>query len=61
MDAGLQMKYFMLTPLKKNAYGAASRKALEAYAASIEDMNKELAEDIRKWLIEIHTNFLMEL
>ena len=26
-----------------------------------EDMNKELAEDIRKWLIEIHTNFLMEL
>lgn len=46
---GLQLKYFCLTPTKENAYGAASRKAMLAYADAIHDENLELAWELRRW------------
>lgn len=47
---GLIMKYFVLNPTKKDAYGIASRMALLSYADSIEEENPALSEDIRVWV-----------
>ena len=50
---GLKMKYFVLNPYKKNAYGEASRDALRAYVKSILRSNSKLAEDLLAWLLDI--------
>lgn len=50
---GLTMKYFVLTPTKKDAYGKASRLALMAYADSIEKTNPLLRQDLHDWLVRI--------
>lgn len=50
---GLCMKYFVLNPNKDTVYGRASRAALLAYADVIEMENKELADDLRRWVSEI--------
>ncbi len=54
---GLQMKYFVLSPLKNSAYGRASRGALLAYATIIEPENFELAKDLRHWAYEIQEEY----
>ncbi len=53
MSKGLQMKYFVLNPTKKDAYGIASREALTMYAMSINRENSDLADDIREWLTRL--------
>ncbi len=50
MSEGLKMKYFVLNPTKKDAYGTASCEALLAYANSIEPTNYDLASDLREWV-----------
>lgn len=50
---GLQMKYFVLNPVKQDEYGAASCKAMLAYAEAIEQTNESLAIDIRVWVHKI--------
>jgi hypothetical protein len=47
---GLKMKYFVLNPTKKDAYGQASRMAIYEYARVISKKNKELAEDLINWM-----------
>lgn len=51
---GLMMKYFVLNPLKDDSYGEASRIALGHYAQSIMQTNKELSDDLVRWLLELH-------
>jgi hypothetical protein len=51
--SGLEMKYFVLNPNKKDAYGKASRKAIIAYANEIEAKNKDLSKDLISWMIKI--------
>jgi hypothetical protein len=46
---GLQMKYFVLKPKGDNPYSEASRKAMRAYASHIQDVNSELANELREW------------
>ncbi len=53
---GLQMKYFVLSPLKDNLYGGASRSALLLYATIIEPENPKLARDLQRWVEKIRTN-----
>ena len=48
-EVGLKMKYFVLKPSLKNAYGKASMKALETYEIEIASTNPRLAEDLRMW------------
>ncbi len=50
---GLQMKYFVLSPTKDDAYGRASRGAIREYAWSIWDTNRELAVNLMNWVINI--------
>jgi len=50
---GIVMKYFVLNPTKKDAYGAASCKAMLVYADAIESTNEALAIDIRVWVHKI--------
>ncbi len=50
---GLLMKYFVLNPSKKDAYGKASLKAMKAYAMAIFEENEELARDLVKWVESI--------
>lgn len=47
---GLFMKYFVLNPSMKDAYGRASLKAMKAYAVSIFDENEDMAKDLIKWV-----------
>lgn len=47
---GLKMKYFVLNPEKRGAYGRASRKAMLVYADNIEKSNPALAHDLRDWV-----------
>ena len=49
-ETGLQLKYFVLSPTKQDAYGIASRKAMAAYAKAIHKENPELTEDLFAWL-----------
>ena len=46
---GLKLKYFVLNPTKDDEFGRASREAILAYAKSIENINRDLAEDLRHW------------
>ena len=46
---GLFLKYFVLNPTKNTPYGAASRKALVAYAEAIDGENPHLAFELRSW------------
>ena len=55
---GLVMKYFVLNPLKDNAYGVASRQALISYSCAIEMENKQLAKDIREWVCAIQKELM---
>ena len=50
---GLEMRYFVLNPNKKGAYGIASRRAIHAYAQSIQSTNHKLSEDLTNWLNKI--------
>ena len=50
---GLQLKYFILKPSLKDAYGKASLAALEAYEDAIGPTNRALAEDLRLWRARI--------
>lgn len=54
-EVGLEMRYFVLSPNKSDAYGAASRKAMLAYADEIEATNPLLASDLRVWLGRIES------
>lgn len=48
----LEMKYFVLKPRAKgkdDRYAYASHAAMFAYADAIEEVNEELAEDLRRW------------
>ena len=47
--SGLQTKYFVLKPKGIDRYAEASRKAIVAYAASIESINPELAIELCVW------------
>ena len=58
---GLQMKYFVLNPNKKDRYGQASRVALRAYARSIMKENPALTQDIIKWLDDIEYSTDVEI
>jgi len=57
---GLFMKYFVLNPCKPNPYGKASRKALVAYAKSINKTNSLLSADILGWLEDIEEDLKNE-
>ena len=48
-NRGLYMKYFVLSPTKMDAYGKASREALNAYAEAIEEHDDVLAAELRAW------------
>lgn len=50
---GLQMKYFVLTPTKNNAFGFASRAALRHYADCIHPTDPVLAKDLDRWVDNI--------
>ena len=50
---GLTMKYFVLTPTKKNKYGKASRDAMLAYAESIRPANPKLSRALVAWVRRI--------
>lgn len=52
-NEGLTMKYFVLNPNKKDAYGLASRHAILMYASHIQHENPKLAEDLREWIYSI--------
>lgn len=43
------MKYFVLKPKGHDIYAKASRKAMRAYANTIEPENLALAIDLRAW------------
>ena len=47
--SGIEMKYFVLKPKGENIYAEASRKALIAYAETIEDENPEMAQALIEW------------
>ena len=52
---GLKMKYFVLKPRSNYAndrYGAASRKAMRAYANHIFIEDEDLARDLLVWAAE---------
>lgn len=49
MSDGLTRKYFVLKPRGDDAYAAASRTAMRAYARGIGKVNRELASDLLGW------------
>jgi hypothetical protein len=46
---GLEMKYFVLKPKGSNAYAAASRTAMNAYARAIKYENPSLSRELLAW------------
>ena len=50
---GLQLKYFVLSPLKSGPYGFAAREAMMAFAWAIEDEEPDLAKEVRDWVRDI--------
>jgi len=46
---GIEMKYFVLKPKGKDAFAAASRKAMRAYARHIEMIDPDLSESLYVW------------
>ena len=57
---GLMMKYFVLNPNKRGAYGKASRAAMLAYAHSIGIENKKLSTDLIDWVNRISHKMIDE-
>ena len=53
MAAGLQLKYFVLSPSKKDIYGEASRQAITIYSNCIKEQNPELSADLRQWVLQL--------
>jgi len=53
-NTGLTIKYFVLKPHGADAYAIASRKAIQAYAKSIESTNFKLAKDLFAWIGQEH-------
>ena len=47
---GLQLRYFVLKPKGIGQHAEASRKGMLAYADVIEEIEPELAYDLRKWV-----------
>ena len=46
----LKLKYFVLNPTSSDeAFAKASRAAMRAFAASIAETDKDLANDLRNW------------
>ena len=47
--SGLEMKYFVLKPAGNGKQHSASRKAMRAYAAEIEEYEPQFAKELRAW------------
>lgn len=45
----LKMKYFVLKPQGDTAHASASRRAMRAYAESIESFDPVLSKSLHKW------------
>lgn len=58
MQRGLLMKYFVLKPKGTDAYAAASRAALNAYANIIIHTDEHLAKDLLNWSLDETENAL---
>ena len=54
MTNGLFMKYFVLSPLKDNPYGKASRDAILEYAIRIQGHDPQLSHELNEWLYNIN-------
>lgn len=52
---GLQMKYFVLNPLKNDEFGKASREAIKTYAVFIAENNTEFAGELLLWMEELES------
>ncbi len=50
---GIDMKYFVLNPNKRDRHGEASRKAIRTYARFFEKENLELFIDLNAWMDKI--------
>lgn len=50
---GLRMKYFVLKPSGSDAYARASRAAMLSYASCIEEVDPQLAAELRDWLASV--------
>ena len=50
---GLLLKYFVLSPTKRDAYGEASRDAMIRYAESIRSTNPVLADELDEWVVRL--------
>ena len=50
---GLRMKYFVLKPRGDDVYAYASREAMLTYAAIVQPINPELADDIKQWVLSV--------
>lgn len=61
MSKGLEMKYFVLSPKKRDLYGLASRMAMLAYAAIVAKEDPKLCADLRKWIEEIDLEIVMRI
>lgn len=47
--SGLEMRYFVLKPSGTDAYAAASREAMKAYAECIRNLNPQFSSDLLAW------------
>ncbi len=50
--SGLKLKYFVLNPTSKavgDRHAEASRVAMRSYADSIQDVDKQLAMELKEW------------
>lgn len=56
----LELKYFVLTPTKDNAFGEASRKAIKTFADAIqaydENTYMDFAYELRQWMTTCEGN-----
>ena len=50
MPTGLLMKYFVLKPQGWDGYAQASRAAMTVYADVTQNVNPDLALDLREWV-----------
>lgn len=53
----IEMRYFVVNPIKDNPRGYASRKAVLAYADAIYGWDEELAGELRSWIDSIKRKF----
>lgn len=51
-EIGLVMKYFVLKPRGKTQHAIASQLAMLTYAAAISDSDKQLSDDLLRWVKE---------